>query len=54
LINEKELSQEQKLFVADYFNQYVSPVLMTIILTANCSSAPCQFELGPKLRDCCW
>lgn len=32
LINEKELSQEQKLFVADYFNQYVSPVLMTIIL----------------------
>tara|TARA_B110000977_G_scaffold181121_1_gene241504 strand:- start:965 stop:3055 length:2091 start_codon:yes stop_codon:yes gene_type:complete len=32
LINEKELSQEQKVFVADYFNQHVSPVLMTIIL----------------------
>jgi polyphosphate kinase len=32
LINEKGLSQEQKVFVADYFNQHVSPVLMTIIL----------------------
>jgi len=32
LINEKELSADQKIFVSDYFNQYVSPVLMTIIL----------------------
>ena len=32
LINEKELSEDQRVFVSDYFIQHVSPVLMTIIL----------------------
>lgn len=32
LVNEKEVSPPQATFIADYFNEKVSPVLMTIIL----------------------